>query len=403
MHAGVLGGGLQGCCVAIALAERGARVTLFDRNQALLSRAAVANEGKIHLGYMYAGDPTLATAKAMMRGALAFPGFFQRYLGKAWQPETSSPAAYALHRDSQHGLDEVAGYLGAVHDLIEDASRSPPGGYFGMDLTAPLRPWTREELENRFNPEQVTAVFDSPEVAINPVELGRVLRDYIAAHPRIETVLKRMVTGAEADDGNVRVQSRGEDGAFADRFDHVVNALWDGRLAIDETAGLGPKRPWLHRLKYGVSFRLPPAAEIPPSTTFISGPFGEVVSYGEGLTYLTWYPACMRAISHETAPPDWPTYPDEPLRSRIIEGTLRGLAEIVPSLRSLDASALPETVVKGGAIVAWGKTDIYDPASELHHRYEIGITSHGRYHSVDPGKLTLAPYFADRLAERIAT
>ena len=60
MHVGVLGGGLQGCCAALALADRAVRVTLFDKNDALLSRAAVANEGKIHLGYMYTGDPTLS-------------------------------------------------------------------------------------------------------------------------------------------------------------------------------------------------------------------------------------------------------------------------------------------------------------------------------------------------------
>jgi glycine/D-amino acid oxidase-like deaminating enzyme len=48
MQVAVLGGGLQGCCTALALAESGVRVTLFDRNEQLLSRAAVANEGKIH-------------------------------------------------------------------------------------------------------------------------------------------------------------------------------------------------------------------------------------------------------------------------------------------------------------------------------------------------------------------
>ena len=33
MDVGVLGGGFQGCCVALALAERGAKVTLFDKNE----------------------------------------------------------------------------------------------------------------------------------------------------------------------------------------------------------------------------------------------------------------------------------------------------------------------------------------------------------------------------------
>ena len=75
----------------------------------------------------------------------------------------------------------------------------------------------------------------------------------------------------------------------------------------------------------------------------------------------------------------------------------------MPTLGVLDAENLPEAAVKGGAIVAWGKTDIYDPASELHRRFEIGVTTEGRYHSIDPGKLTMAPYFAAICAERIAS
>jgi hypothetical protein len=74
----------------------------------------------------------------------------------------------------------------------------------------------------------------------------------------------------------------------------------------------------------------------------------------------------------------------------------------LPSLRGLDAETLPEACVKGGVIVAWGKTDIYDPASELHRRFEIGVTSQGCFHSVDPGKLTMVPYFAEICANRIS-
>jgi hypothetical protein len=125
------------------------------------------------------------------------------------------------------------------------------------------------------------------------------------------------------------------------------------------------------------------------------------VTYGDRLVYLTWYPECLQAISTEVTPPNWDTYPPEPLRSRIMTGTLRALSEIVPSLCDLDSQNLPEACVKGGVIVAWGETDIYDPASELHHRFEIGVTSEGNFHSVDPGKLTMAPYFAEICAERI--
>src|SRR5947207_1776436 len=123
MRIGVLGGGLQGCCVALALAERGAEVILFDKNDMLLSRTAVANEGKIHLGYMYAGDPTLSTAKVMMAGALSFAPFLESYLCKpARSFSVSNPAAYVVHRDSQRGAEEVCAYLNTVHALINEAA-----------------------------------------------------------------------------------------------------------------------------------------------------------------------------------------------------------------------------------------------------------------------------------------
>ena len=92
MHVGILGGGMQGCCCALALAERGVGVTLFDRKNQLLSRAAVANEGKF--GYMYANDPSLSTARMMMNGALAFAPFIARHLEIAAESlNVSQPAA----------------------------------------------------------------------------------------------------------------------------------------------------------------------------------------------------------------------------------------------------------------------------------------------------------------------
>jgi glycine/D-amino acid oxidase-like deaminating enzyme len=400
---GVLGGGLQGCCAALALADRRVRVTLFDKNEVLLSRAAIANEGKIHLGYMYAGDPTLSTAKMMMTGALAFAPFLERHLGQsAHSVSVSVPATYIVHRDSQLSPEVVCAYLRTVHELISEAANGRKRAYFGQDLRAPLRPWSVADKAAEFDPELALAAVSTPEVAINPVALAQLLRDCVIAHPLIEVRCSRTVLSAKMECDRVCVLSEGKDGYSEDSFDYVVNALWDGRLKLNEALGFRANRPWLHRLKYGVSFRLPPGVTRPPSATFVLGPFGEVVTYGDGTIYLTWYPECLRAISTDVAPPEWDTYPSEPLRSRIITRTWHALSAIVPSLYNLDPENLPEVSVKGGAIVAWGKTDIYDPASELHRRFEIGVTTEGRFHSVDPGKLTMAPYFAEICAERIS-
>jgi glycine/D-amino acid oxidase-like deaminating enzyme len=401
MRVGVLGGGLQGCCVALSLAQHGVDVTLFDRNDKLLSRAAVANEGKIHLGYMYANDPSYSTARMMMQGALAFAPFFARHLGLPYDSLTvSRPAAYVVHCDSQRTPEEVSQYISAVHALIRDASGEKGDTYFGRNLSEEPRMWTAAQREAEFDPEVALAAFATPEVAIDPVALAEALRDRIGADRQIEVRLNHEVLSVEDSDG-LDISMDTSSGAVRERFDHVVNALWDGRFAINEKRGLRPNRPWLHRLKYGVSFRLPAGAKLPPSATFVSGPFGEVVSYADGLTYLTWYPVCLQGISKDVTPPEWSTYPPEPLRSRLWEGTLEAMAQFVPSLRALNPHELKDVTVKGGVIVAWGQTDIYDPASELHRRFEIGVTSTGRFHSIDPGKLTMAPYFADICAARI--
>ena len=71
---------------------------------------------------------------------------------------------------------------------------------------------------------------------------------------------------------------------------------------------------------------------------------------------------------------------------------------IVPQLRSVRPQ---DIAVRAGVIVAWGSTDIDDRASELHRRNEIGVHSYDRYHSIDPGKFTMAPQFARICVDRI--
>jgi hypothetical protein len=59
-----------------------------------------------------------------------------------------------------------------------------------------------------------------------------------------------------------------------EQYDHVVNALWDGRLAVDKTIGLQPERPWLYRVKHYLRVRVPEVASTLPSTTIVLGAFG---------------------------------------------------------------------------------------------------------------------------------
>ena len=400
-HVAVLGGGLQGCCIALALVERGARVTLYDRNDRLMTQAAIANEGRMHLGYIYAADQSLATARTMIRGALAFAPFIERHIGlPPSRLAPSPPTTYLVHRDSQRPVEELAGYLGAVHTLLREAAGGRRDAYFGVELRPAPRRWSAAERDGVFDGSLALAAFDVPEVCIDPLLLAAAVRERVAATPAIETRLLRNVAAVEEHGVALRVVSGGPEGPARDTYDHVVNALWDGRLAVDATLGLRPSRPWIHRYKYGIRFRTPPGGRPLPTVAITLGPFGDLVVYGQGMAYLNWYPSCLDTISHEITPPDRSPIPAA-RGAQVVAETLRAMAEIVLPLGDLDAGSLPECTVLGGVIVAWGSTDIDDPRSELHRRYEIGVTSTGRYHSVDPGKLTMTPYFAGVCADRI--
>ena len=369
---GVLGGGLQGCCVALALAARGVPVTLVDENADLLTRTAVANEGKVHLGYMYAADPSLATARTMMAGALAFAPFLRRHLGEDVVLATSSSAAYVVHRDSQRPPEDVAAYLTAVHDLVAAAARGQESAYFGQDLAAPVRRWAPAEIAERFDPEHATAVFDSPEVAIDPVRWpsrcgpgsppSRSSRcaPVIASSgssATVATATRCSGTGRRGLVGDVRPgrqrpvgrPPRGRrDLGIATRSALAAPAQVRRQRPLARVADASPERDRdLRAVRRG----------------------GQV--YPDRTTYLTWYPACVIGYSDEVSPPSaWQTYPGDPVRSGIVTGTVDGLARIVPALAALRPGHLVDAIVKGGVIVAWGETDIDDPRSELHNRYD---------------------------------
>jgi hypothetical protein len=133
----------------------------------------------------------------------------------------------------------------------------------------------------------------------------------------------------------------------------------------------------------------------------VLGPFGDIVTYGNGEAFLSWYPAGMRGLSSDLKPPSWPLSLEPAASLRVRDETLKGLGRIVPSVAQLSAEAIESCRTKAGIIFAWGSTDIPDIASGLHDRYAVGLQSYGRYHSIDTGKLTMAPYFAKMLADSI--
>ena len=400
MRVAVLGGGLQGSCVAMALASAGVPVDLYDRNDALLNEASVRNEGKLHLGYVYAHDRSLQTARLMLRGAAAFAPLLRRWVGSAIDRiPISSPFHYVAHRDSLLSPDQIEHHLSLCCALARDEVEGK-ADYFGIDFRQP--PAVVPAYGNEFDDRTVARVFKTAEIAVDTEVMAATVRNGLARYPNIRCVLGADVTRVAADDRRAEVFFSIDGGELHQPYDHVVNATWESRLAIDATMGLQPPRPWLFRLKHYVRVRpRTPINGSIPSCTIVLGPFGDIVGYRNGEMYLSWYPVGVAGRSSAVRPPDWRQDLDGEPATDMFAAVTRGLSAVVPSVAQLSAENVSRLSVKGGVIFAWGSSDIDDPTSLLHERAAIGPKRFGRYCSIDTGKLTMAPLFGQMAADSI--
>src|SRR5436190_7083902 len=114
----VLGGGLQGSAVALELASNGIRVDLYERETECMSQASAQNECKIHLGYVFANDPSLTTARILSKGAFSFAPLMKRCLGDDFDNiPVSSPFYYLVHNNSMVPLKALEHHYNAIHAI----------------------------------------------------------------------------------------------------------------------------------------------------------------------------------------------------------------------------------------------------------------------------------------------
>lgn len=391
----VLGAGLMGSCLALALAERGFRVAVFERREQPLLEASLHCEGKLHLGFVYAADPSFRTARRMQQGAAAFLPVLARWLPRdALEGCLSDPFLYAVHRDSQVPPEAITAHFARVREAWD-----------GPPAWAAYRPLPRAKREALFDGARIVAAFETGEPAIDTHAVAAMLREALAREPRITLRRGFAVEAVEAaDHGGHAV--RGQEAGAARRegpFRHVFNCLWANRPAVDAASGLPPARSFLTRFKLGLRGRVAAGAALPPSVTFVLGPYGDIVAWPDGQVFLSWYPAGMVGMTRDARQTDWTRLRAGLDLPAIARRTIEGLATLCPAVRGVVDPDDPALVIDGGAIFALGQTDIDDPASTLHERSAVGlIAARDGHHSVDTGKYTLAPWLAATLADRLA-
>lgn len=366
----VIGGGMQGVAIALELASRGASVDLLERESALLQGASLHNEGKIHLGFVYAMDRSLETGRLMVSGARRFEPLLARWLGekRVSQITPSVPFAYAVHRSSLVSPTDFATYAGSITEI---AKNGKPWRYFGHD---PCRTPIRVVAHQRSGySELIEAVFETEEIALDPVNLCTRFAEAVAETPDVACYLSTQVLSVSPLETGCELVCHRAGSRETRRYDWVFNASWGGLLELDASAGRPPANAWSFRLKYFVR-RENLGTDAAPSCTIVLGAFGDSVRYGDGSEYFSWYRDGMVEWSTRLSPPIRPSTLEGEMRSRVGGSILAGLNQILPAI---DPRLRSSDQVSGGWILARGRSDVDDRASDLHRRNRVGPVREG--------------------------
>ncbi|MFZ4811638.1 MAG: FAD-dependent oxidoreductase [Ilumatobacteraceae bacterium] len=395
----VVGGGMAGCVAALELAADGVDVVVLEAGASPMQGASRFNEGKVHLGYVFANDLSGRTSRLMAEGSRTFGSILDRHLPtKVRCLPVSRPFDYAVHPATMVDPAELARRYEHI-----DAEIARIGVHAGTDdyLGRPRvrrAAWLRADQwdERGLGAPCHLAVFATEERAVEPFALADGVVDAVE-RSRIEVRCRVGVDRVDKVDGRYWVTTAaGRMGPF----DAVINASWESRERLDRTMGMVSGGPWNYRFKYFLRVRKTGISSLLPTATWALGPFGDVVTYGDDIAYLSWYPAGRVAFASGDTAASLPARPDLDLARTLKAAILDGLAPLVPAVGSIDQER-DDIEVGGGVIVGNGSTDIDDPGSALHRRDNIGVDSVGDYHSISTGKWTTAPLMGQRAADAV--
>lgn len=394
----VLGAGILGSSLALLLARRGHDVTVYDKESEPVACASRWNEGKIHLGYLYGADDSLRTARHILPGSLSFGRVLSELLEADLRPHTTSrDDIYLVHRNSVVDAATLERTFGRIDDLLHE---HPGARNYLVDVSAARsRKLSPAEWGEISTSDEVVAGYEVPERSINTQWVAGSLAAALRSQPRVTLRLETTITEAKpvaGVDGKWQVATN--DGA-REQFDVVVNALWEGRLAVDLTAGITPEPGWSHRFRYCLFIRTKRPVALRSALITVGG-FGDVKNYNGRDFYMSWYPVGMvRQGSGITL--ERPEALDAAATERFVDAVRARLGTLLPGTEAVFEAA-EDIKVRGGFVFAQARGSVDDPTASIHRRDRFGVQREGSYYSVDTGKYSTAPWMAEQLAAEIS-
>ena len=274
----IVGGGFYGARLALTLRASGRTVLVVEREGALLGRASLRNQARVHNGYHY--PRSLLTS---LRSRLNYARFLDEYHDCL---DRSFPHYYAVGR----GMSKITAAQFAE---------------FCRRIGAPAIP-APTNVRKLFDASRIDSVFEVQECAFDAAKLrARVERELAAAGVRVtyRTEASRLEETRSGE--NVRVLLRADAATRVVKASLVLNCTYSrlNRLLADSGACIIPAKHELTEL----SLIEPPPELAGAAVTVMDGPFFSMMPYpSRGLYTLSH----VRYTPHAS----WHDRPGEPIR-----------------------------------------------------------------------------------------
>lgn len=376
----VLGAGILGCLTALHCARLGLTVTVVEREPSMWQRASLHNEGKVHLGLVYA-QGSATTREALLRDALRFAPEIEHALDAQvdWPALRTNGFRYMVMPDSQRDASALAARYAEVDEAHRRWGRPAYLGEYVERLV---------ESATVVDEQSGLPCFVTAERAIDPIALRAIVLDRLARETNVEVLLSTTAQQVEQSDGGPRITLSDGDVTTSLRARTVIDCRWE-----HQGAGIDNRSAPLRNVRVKAAVRLLVDAPV-PTATLVSGPYGDLVQHRD-YAYVSWYPEARLHHEFSTEPsPEADAALARVTSAPVIEAQLR-------SLRSFGWLPSDVRVIEGvgGFILGDGPHDIAHHASGLHDRAAAGLERHGDVLVPRSFKFSSAPVAARQAAE----
>lgn len=268
----IVGGGIFGVYAALFLSRKGQKVILVEKEQALMKKASIVNQARLHSGYHY--PRSVATARMSDDNKMRFTEDHKAFIHFSF--------------DKYYAIDKFGSFTDAAQ--FERFSK-----YIGIKCD-------RVTGHPLFNYDRLEALYETTEYSFDPILIAQYYREQIEADDNIEVLYSTTIRHAmaEGDQWRMELRTKGKEIDFAIKASQVINATYSVSNAINDIFGVR-NIDLMHEISEIALLTSPQLQNI--GLTVMDGPFGSMMPYGlSGLLSMSSVPYTHHKVSYEPQP-----------------------------------------------------------------------------------------------------